>query len=88
MNLEWTEERPGSWFAMSNRSDVGMVIARDDGSVVYKLTAVHWRGITKGSGEVKTLAAGKRAIERAWAAWLDAYGLRPNVPLDEAMPGA
>ena len=54
---------------------VGSVIERTDGTVAYELNAVRTKWITKGSGEVETVKAGKAAVDRAWRDWCGAMGL-------------
>lgn len=59
--------------AMRGKLEIGFVLQRDDGTVVYSATAaVHMGRVAKGHGEVKSIRAGKQAVERAWAAWLKA----------------
>lgn len=63
--------------ARSGELVVGVVLRRStDGQITYDATyAVKTKWITKGRGEVATFASGKRAVARAWAAWLKAAGL-------------
>lgn len=64
------------WHAMSGDLEIGHVLRRSiDGQVVYKVDAVSTRWITKGHGEVASIASGKRAIARAWKEWLQLAGL-------------
>jgi len=73
VKLRWEEQRDGrSWYAYSGELVVGMVVLRDHGEAwVYDASnAVNMRWTAKGYGEVKSAAAAKRAVERAWAAWL------------------
>jgi hypothetical protein len=80
MALRWEKQRDGeSWYAYSGDLVIGMVVKRDHGEAwVYNLDAVHTRWIAKGHGEVETMPSAKRAIERAWAAWLERAGLEPR----------
>lgn len=65
------------WIAFSGQLSVGHVLRRrTDGLVVYKIDAVSTRSITKGHGNVATIASGKRAVERGWRAWCELAGLR------------
>lgn len=75
MKLRWEEQYPGSWYAYSSELIVGMVVTREDDTVVYNLDAVHTKWIAKGYGEVRSIRAGKRALERAWRKWLEKAGL-------------
>jgi hypothetical protein len=84
MTLKWEERSPGGWFALRNGWVVGLVVVRDDGVVIYEVTAVSTKWVTKGYGEVRSIASAKRGLERAWTAWLDAHGL---VPREEATGG-
>jgi len=77
MTLHWKKASHG-WHAMRGQRIVGLVVERDDGTVVYELTAVSTKWVTKGYGEVRSVASAKRGLERAWAAWLDAHDLVPK----------
>lgn len=74
--LEWKKQTDRSWWAMRDQHVVGFVVEREPGDVVYQIRAMHTKWICKGYGEVKSIQTGKRAIERAWRDWLDAFGLR------------
>lgn len=79
MTLRWVRDdsRPECWLAMSGDLEIGFVLRRSiDGSIVYKVDAVSTRYITKGHGEVASIASGKRSVERAWTAWMQLAGLR------------
>lgn len=77
MKLRWEKQGRNSWYAYSGRLVIGMVTERFDGRVGYQITAVQMKWIGKGSGDVASMSAGKRAIERAWDQWLKKSGLAP-----------
>jgi hypothetical protein len=78
MSLTWVKSRQfETWEAEQNGRRVGAVIPRDDGSVVWKIDAVHMKWIAKGYGESKSVSAAKRALSRAWKIWLEHFGLAP-----------
>lgn len=77
MKLRWEKQQLG-WTAMSGEKRVGFVVDRDGGTFYYEITAVSTKWITKGYGEVRSLASAKRSLERAWAAWLNAFDLEPR----------
>lgn len=64
----------GGW-AYSGKLVVGWVAVRIDGSYFWTINAVHTRHIVKGSGDAKSVAAGRRALTRAWRIWCDKAGL-------------
>lgn len=78
--LRWEKQSSGGWYAYSGELVVGMVVLRDhERAWVYDASnAVNMRWTAKGYGEVKTAASARRAVERAWAAWLDRAGLAPK----------
>jgi hypothetical protein len=78
--LSWEASRDGVQYAKSGALTIGTVGRRVDGSVWYSVDAVSTRWIAKGHGEVKTFRSAKRAVERAWAAWLAEAGLQPIAP--------
>ncbi|MGV7119572.1 hypothetical protein [Sphingopyxis sp. 550A] len=81
--LRWVKDGQFTecWHAMSGNLEIGHVLRRSiDGQVVYKVDAVSTRWITKGHGEVASIASGKRAIERAWQAWCNLAGLQSSDP--------
>lgn len=79
MPLRWSIDRDGDTVAAYTGSiRVGTVIARTDGSVVWQIDAVSMRWIAKGFGETTSIAAGKRALARAWSKWLVRSGLEPR----------
>jgi hypothetical protein len=88
MALRWEKQKPvaaghsPSWFAYSGKLMLGMVVqvaaGPSKGVWTYSLSAVHTKWIAKGHGDVKSAATGKRAIERAWAAWLERANLGPR----------
>lgn len=72
-NLRWEKN---NW-AYSGQLVVGMVGRRADGSIWYTAnSAVDMRYIAKGRGEVKSIKSAKRAVEHAWARWLEVADLR------------
>jgi hypothetical protein len=75
MTLRWEEQYPGTWWAYSNRLIIGMCGQRADGTVWYQVDAVRTKWVTKGRGEVKSIRAAKRSIQRAWRVWLGEAGL-------------
>lgn len=76
--LRWEKQACGSIFAYSGDLRVAMIGRRDDGSVFYSVDAVHMKWIAKGHGEVKSIAYAKRAVEKAWAKWLEHADLVPR----------
>lgn len=79
MRLRWEKQPSGGWFAYSGEIIVGMVVECSDGKIGWSATsAVHMKWTAKGDGVVKTVAWGKRAVERAWAKWLERAALRGN----------
>ena len=85
MSLRWEMQRDReSWYAYSGRLVVGMVVKRStDGRYAYSVGAVHTKWIAKGHGAVKSASSAKRAVDRAWSAWLEVAGLQPlKDPLD------
>lgn len=78
MKLRWEKDiRATGWTAYSNELHVGYVTTRLDGTKAYTVTGVHMKYIGKGYGDVKSIASGKRAVERAWQQWLTHAGLTP-----------
>ncbi len=80
MSLRWEKTDKG-WTAYQGKRRVGFVGERRDGSVHYDVSyAVYMNGIAKPEGEVKSIATGKGAVERAWQRWLDAFELMEMTP--------
>ena len=76
IELRWEKQTGGGWFAYSGEIIIGLVVERFDGQIAWDATsAVQMKWTAKGSGVVKTIASGKRAVERAWRAWLARAGL-------------
>jgi hypothetical protein len=76
MSLRWEKQPNGGWFAFSGEIIVGLVVERFDHQIGWDATsAVQMKWTAKGRGVVKTVASGKRAVERAWSAWLSRAGL-------------
>lgn len=82
--LRWERQSTGNaWYAYRGRHIVGMVVQVNGvsashprhGVFTYKVDAVHTKWIAKGNGHVKSLATAKKAVERAWDAWCDAFEL-------------
>lgn len=69
MTLRWETAPLNSTRAFSGAIIVGFVTQCTDGSFAWQITAVHMRYVAKGSGEAVSLAAGKRALARAWEIW-------------------
>lgn len=79
--LRWELQRDGeNEYAYSGSLVMGIVVHQsvDEKLWVYKLDGVYAKWVGKTYGRVKTKSSAKRAIERAWAAWLDAAGLASN----------
>lgn len=72
--------------ALTNGNPVGFIVARDDGAVVWNLTAVHSKWICKGYGEAKSVSRAKASLRRAWNKWLSAYGLVARHEREAACP--
>lgn len=82
--LRWEKQKGhcASWFAYSGDLRVAMVVqisveGERKGLWTYSLDAVSTRWTTKGTGDVKTAAQGRKSINRAWAAWCERAGLVP-----------
>ncbi|MDR6432015.1 hypothetical protein [Brucella pseudogrignonensis] len=75
MRIVWKKHSNDGWFAYSGRLIIGFVGQREDGTCFYKLDAVSTKWVTKGTGEVKSVAGAKRALTRAWRTWLTDAGL-------------
>jgi len=76
--ITWRQDRsiPDTHNAWSGSLQIGFVLKRSvDGVWIYQLNAVFTRWITKGSGEVSSMQAGKRALRRAWLTWCREAGL-------------
>lgn len=77
--LRWEEQAAGGWYAYSGDLVVGMVVTvaagPRKGLVTYSVSAVSTRWITRGQGDVKTIAQGKRSLLRAWSDWCARAGL-------------
>lgn len=75
MGLIWKQD--GRYHtAHSGSLQIGSIVEREDGTIAYKTTdAVHMRWIAKTHGEVASLRSAKRAVERAWATWLESAAL-------------
>lgn len=87
MKLRWEKQSIGQrerWWAYSGKLVIGMVFKRDDGTVGYTMQAVQMKLIGKGDGDVSSISAGKRAIERGWHQWLTAADLIPPKGVDRA----
>lgn len=82
-SLCWKEQIPGSQYALSGDMIVGMIGQRSDapGRWWWQIAAVHTKHIVAGSGEVRSAGAARKAVEKAWAAWLRHASL---VPLEKA----
>jgi len=76
MNLQWREIGNEGFVGYSFNVDIALAVKRHDGVFVWKIDGVHMKWTAKGYGEVKTMAAAKRAAERAWSKWLVAAGLQ------------
>jgi LPS sulfotransferase NodH len=76
-NLRWETQPGGGEFAYSGQAIIGLVtpLAADTSTWVYQVDGVAVRWITKPSGRVKGKVSAKRAVERAWSAWLEHAGL-------------
>lgn len=68
--IRWTRGLGGdSTHAWVGGMLLGGVLTRHDGVVIYHVEGVTTRWVTKGHGEVKTIAQGKASVRRAWRAW-------------------
>ena len=76
MTLRWQQDSLNAHWAIQGQRQIGLVVKNRAGKFTYEIPAVHTKWIAKGYGEVASLESGKRAIEKAWQKWLDAYGLR------------
>lgn len=77
MSLRWEEQDSGAWYAYSGTLVIGMCGPGENGWIWWNASqAVNMRHIAKTHGELKSYATAKRAIERAWTAWLAEAGLR------------
>lgn len=74
--LVWKEQpHPESLVGYAGKVDIAIVLRRNDSTIYWKVDGVFLKYLAKSSGEAKTMAAGKRAAERAWGQWLTAAGL-------------
>ncbi len=74
--LRWKQQEEGPvTFAYRGENIVGMVGPMIGGGWFYKLDAVSTRGLTKGTGRVKSKRSATRAVDRAWRDWLGAMEL-------------
>ena len=84
MKLRWEKQKGDAWVAYSGKLVIGMVVNRLDGTIGYTVNGVPMKWIGKGYGDVKSIASGKRAVERAWRQWLEAADLVPPKGADRA----
>ncbi|HTK34602.1 MAG TPA: hypothetical protein VL358_04840 [Caulobacteraceae bacterium] len=78
MTLRW-EGRGEHQTAFSGQLAVGSIGRRSDGSCWYHVTAVDLRYISRALNlHVGNIRTAKRAVERAWAAWLSRAELGPG----------
>lgn len=77
MKLRWNRDfkNSDSEFAYCGDGMVGMVVPRDDGSVVWQIDAVSMRYIGKGYGETRSVKTAKIALQRNWDRWLKLFEL-------------
>jgi hypothetical protein len=78
MTIRWERQFDDGWFAYSGptwRSNIGMVVPRDDGTVAWQIDAVSMSRIGKGYGETRSVRTAKLALERNWNKWLKTFNL-------------
>lgn len=94
MSLRWErlDAYEAEWAYCGNLV-IGMIGTRsrvisEDGrlSCWYRIDGVYMKHIARGYGEVRSVTAARKAVERAWEKWLKLTGLRPYV--DVALPYA
>lgn len=74
--IKWkTDEFANTQVAYSGKLSIGFVSLRIDGTYGWSLNAVHFRYITKGAGDTRDFATGRRALVRAWRRWCKHAGL-------------
>lgn len=78
--LRWEKQRDRSWYAFAGQHVFGMVGQREDGSCYWNATSlINPRWIGKGTDlQAKSVATGRRAINRLWSRFLDQCALRPD----------
>jgi len=79
-NLRWEKQQGDSEYAYSGSRVIGMIGRLYDEPDRWwwnATNAVSMRYIAKGSGELTSKAAAKRAVARAWSKWIAAAGLVP-----------
>lgn len=81
MTIRWERQFGDGWFAYSGptwRSNIGMVVPRDDGTVAWQIDAVSMSRVgrfAKGYGETRSVRTAKLALERNWTKWLKTFNL-------------
>lgn len=81
MALRWEKEAsPEAATAYSGDAIIGSIVHQSVGERlwVYTVTGVNVKWVAKGHGFVKSRASARRAVERAWATWLEHAAL--NAP--------
>lgn len=76
--LTWTKDKEGRiiWSAFSGNIQIGIVLTRHDGSIIWKIDAVHMKWIAKGYGDCVSMESGRRALNRSWKIWLAEASLK------------
>jgi hypothetical protein len=80
---DWSSASGEMWVAKSGELIVGSVITtlrpdEDTKPHRWAISAVFTKNITKGQGNVGSVAQGRRSLARAWRAWLDFARLYPR----------
>lgn len=77
MTVRWERQfkNSDSLWAYSGAGEIGFVVPRDDGSVVWQINGVSMRWIGKGRGETRSIRTAKIALERNWNKWLKTFNL-------------
>jgi hypothetical protein len=78
LSLRWEPFQGSSEQASLGEVPIAMIgqLSADPGTWWYTIDGVHVKWISKGFGHVKSKASARRAVERAWDAWLSRAGLK------------
>lgn len=64
------------WIAYCGDLQAGSVGMREDGTGYYAVDSIDTRHIARNRNlDIRSVAAGKKAVERAWQRWIEAAGL-------------
>lgn len=74
LKLKWQKFADHTWVAKLGDVTIAMIGERLDGSCFYQVDGIRTKWITKGYGDVGSIAQAKLSVERAWRDWCKKAG--------------